>query len=78
MREYNVEPRHAYNIDEKGFLIGLLTRSKRAFSRQIWESKQVTGALQDSSREFVTLLACICADSTALEPSIIFKGTGPL
>jgi hypothetical protein len=78
MREYNVEPRHTYNMDEKGFLIGLLTRSKRAFSRQLWESKQVTDALQDGSREFVTLLACICADGTALEPSIIFEGMGPL
>jgi hypothetical protein len=35
MREYNVEPRHTYNMDEKGFLIGILSHSKRAFSRQL-------------------------------------------
>jgi hypothetical protein len=39
--EYNVEARHTYNMDEKGFLIGILSCSKRVFSRLLWESKQV-------------------------------------
>jgi hypothetical protein len=78
IREYNIEARHTYNMDEKGFLIGILSRSKRVFSRLLWESKQVKETLQDGSREFVTLLACICADGTAIEPSIIFEGMGPL
>jgi hypothetical protein len=76
MREYNVEPHHTYNMDEKGFFIGLLTRSKCAFSWQVWESKQVRDALQDGSGDFVALLMCICANGTALEPSIIFEEKG--
>jgi hypothetical protein len=55
MTEYNVEPRHTYNMDEKGFLIGITSRSKRVFSRQLWEKKEVTEALQDGSREWITL-----------------------
>jgi hypothetical protein len=37
IRQYNVEPRHIYNMDEKGFLIGITSRQKRVFSRQLWE-----------------------------------------
>jgi hypothetical protein len=33
MVQYNVEPRYTYNIDEKGFLMGVTTRTKRVFSR---------------------------------------------
>ncbi|KAF2843861.1 hypothetical protein T440DRAFT_369106, partial [Plenodomus tracheiphilus IPT5] len=33
IKQYGVEPRHTYNMDEKGFLLGVLTRSKRVFSR---------------------------------------------
>ena len=37
------------------------------------KSKQVTKACQDGSREFISLLACICGDSTALPPALIYK-----
>ena len=33
MKEYDIEPRHTYNMDEKGCLIGIIGRSKRVFSR---------------------------------------------
>jgi hypothetical protein len=33
--QYDVEPRHTYNMDEKGFLIGIIGRSKRVFSRRM-------------------------------------------
>jgi AraC-like DNA-binding protein len=33
MLEYEVEPENVYNIDEKGFLIGITGRSKRVFSK---------------------------------------------
>ncbi|KAF1839325.1 hypothetical protein BDW02DRAFT_575424 [Decorospora gaudefroyi] len=47
IQEYNVDARHIYNMDEKGFLIGITSRSKRVFSKQLWEQKKVTEALQD-------------------------------
>jgi hypothetical protein len=60
-------------MDEKGFMIGITTRSKRVFSQRQWERKEVTAALQDGSREWVTLLATVCADGTALPPGIIYQ-----
>ena len=34
MREYKIEEENVYNMDEKGFLMGITGRSKRVFSRQ--------------------------------------------
>ncbi|KAF7568069.1 hypothetical protein PtrM4_126820 [Pyrenophora tritici-repentis] len=70
--EYHLEARDIYNIDEKGFLISLIGRSKRIFSRRQWEKKEVRASLQDRSREFLTLLACCCADRSSLPPSLIY------
>ena len=39
--EYGVEPRHIYNMDEKGFLLGITGRSKRIFDRALYESHRV-------------------------------------
>jgi hypothetical protein len=50
--EYQLEARDIYNMDEKGFLVGILGRSKRIFSRRMWEKKDVMASLQDVSREF--------------------------
>ena len=33
--QYQIEARHTYNMDEKGFLIGILSRSKRIFDRPL-------------------------------------------
>jgi hypothetical protein len=70
--EYHLEARDIYNIDEKGFLIGLIGRSKRIFSRRQWEKKEVRASLQDGSRKFLTVLACCCADGSSLPPSLIY------
>ena len=77
-REYNVDARHIYNMDEKGFLIGITSRSKRVFSKQLWLQKKITAGLQDGNREWITILACICADGTEIDPAIIYEGKGPL
>ena len=73
INQYRVDPRHTYNIDEKGFLIGVINRSKRVFSRRMWERKEVKAALQDGSRSWITLLACVCADGSALPPGLIYE-----
>jgi len=72
MREYNILPQNCYNIDEKGFATGILRNSKRVFSRQQWEAKEVRAARQDGSREWITVLASVCADGTALPPGLIY------
>jgi hypothetical protein len=73
MKQYEVQPQHTYNMDEKGFLISIIGRSKRIFSRQMWERKEVRALLQDGSREWITVLACIRVDGEALPPSLIYQ-----
>ena len=38
------------------------------------KSGRIQYASKDGSREFISLLACISADGTALPPSLIYKG----
>jgi hypothetical protein len=79
MKEYDIEPGNTYNMDEKGFMIGATGRSKRVFSREMWEREDFQESLQHSPSEWVTLLACICADGSALPPSLIYQAvTGAL
>jgi hypothetical protein len=46
MREYDVEPRNTYNMDEKGFFVGITTRSKRVFYKAIWVAELHTAAIR--------------------------------
>jgi len=74
--EYDVDTEHTYNMDEKGFMIGVVGRSKRIFSKRKWEKKEVRASLQDGNREWITLLACICADGSTLPPGLIYQAAG--
>tara|TARA_R110002003_G_scaffold848_1_gene21686 strand:+ start:790 stop:1551 length:762 start_codon:yes stop_codon:yes gene_type:complete len=60
-------------MDEKGFMLGVLTRSKRVFSRRLYEKGKIKAHIQDGSREWITLLAAICADGSHISPGIIFE-----
>ena len=73
MEEYQLEPGNIYNMDEKGLMLGVTGRSKRVFSRDMWEQGELRSNLQDGSREWITILATICADGTALPPSLVFQ-----
>jgi hypothetical protein len=73
IEQYHIEPRYIYNMDEKGFLLGVLGRSKRIFDRPSYEKEKRRSTIQDGSREWITLLACICADGSYLEPALIYK-----
>jgi hypothetical protein len=72
MSEYHVLPHNTYNMDEKGFMIGVVGRTKQVFSKQLWEPKRMMSALQDGSRDWVMVVATICADGTTLPPGIIY------
>jgi hypothetical protein len=65
-------------MDGKGFLLGRTLRSKRIFSKQLWEQKKVTQALQDGNREWITTMATICADGSWIDPAIVFEAKGGL
>ena len=66
-------------MDEKGFMIGKLQKTKRIFNLEHWASGKLRGAGEDGNREWITLIACICADGQYLPPCIIYSAkTGNL
>ncbi|CEL11935.1 hypothetical protein ASPCAL15029 [Aspergillus calidoustus] len=62
-----------YNMDEKGFLIGVLSKAKRIFSRRDNETDGSQQRVQDGNREWITTIGCICADGTSLSPGLIYQ-----
>jgi hypothetical protein len=74
IEEYNVQPIHIFNMDEKGFQLGRVGRTKRIFDKRLYEQKGVRQALDDGSSEWITVMACICSDGKALSPTLIFQG----
>lgn len=49
VEQYCVETRHIYNMNEKGFLLGVVGRSKSIFSRTLYEEGKKKSAIQDGS-----------------------------
>jgi hypothetical protein len=47
---------------------------KRIVPTQQLQRKKILGSSQDGCREFISLLAAICADGTALPPALIYQG----
>ena len=72
-QEYDVLPCNTYNMDEKGFLIGFSTKTRRIFDKSALEKDKAYAAIRDGNREWITCLATICANSTWLSPALIFK-----
>src|SRR6266480_3769735 len=73
-KKYDIQSHNTYNMDEKGFLIGLINKILRIFTREQWEEGKLRGAGQDGNRSWITLLACICQDLQALPPMLIYQG----
>jgi hypothetical protein len=73
MREHEVEQRFTYNMDGKGFMIGVEGRSKRVFSKTVWVKGGCRVAVQDGNRRWITVLPTVCADGTALPTAIIYQ-----
>lgn len=73
VEEYKISADNIYNMDEKGFLIGKLQKTRRVFARELYEQGSLAGAGQDGSREWITVVATICADGTRLSPALIYK-----
>jgi len=74
MDDYDITAENMYNWDEKGFLLGLAQKLKRIMTKKMYDSGKIKGAAQDGSREFISLLASICADGTKIPPALIYKG----
>jgi hypothetical protein len=73
--EYSIAACHTYNMDEKGFMIGVTGRAKHVFSKRMWTKGEVKASIQDGNRDWQTLIACVCADGSALPPGLIYKSS---
>ncbi|KAF2842630.1 hypothetical protein M501DRAFT_1021170 [Patellaria atrata CBS 101060] len=73
IKQYSIQKHNFYNMDEKGFMIGVLGKQWRYFSKASWESGRLKHVIQDGSREWITLVATICADGTALPLALIYE-----
>ena len=60
-------------MDEKGFLLGMLTKAKQVFTKAAFESGKIKNTIQNGNREWITILAIICTDGTALSPGLIYQ-----
>jgi hypothetical protein len=69
---YRILPSNTYNMDEKGFMIGVINKGKRVFEKSVFERGGMKQFTQDGNREWTTILATICADGTWVAPSAIF------
>jgi hypothetical protein len=74
IEHYNITMENIYNWDEKGFLIGLAHALKRIMTQEAYDQFRIRAAKQDGSREFISLLATICADGTKVPPALIYQG----
>lgn len=75
MDEYDIQPEDTYNMDEKGFLIGIISKAKRIFSKESFINGGIKQHLQDGNREWITTIACICADGSSLSPGLIYQSS---
>ena len=87
MVEHEVKPQNTYDVDETGFVMAN-TQSRRVLEI-IRHPRSADGRLfpadmkdlqlppgtrvQDGSREFATVICCICADGSYLDSTIIMK-----
>lgn len=75
IEDYGILPQNTYNMDEKGFLIGIIQKRKRVWAKRA----DIKGAGQDGNREWITIVGTICMDGSYLPPTIIYQSeTGNL
>jgi hypothetical protein len=72
IKQYDVQEHNMYNMDEKGFSIGVMNKSRRIFTKAQFNSGSFIGHQQDGNREWITLAATVCADGTSLPPGLIY------
>ncbi len=68
-KEHGIEIEDIYNMDEKGFMQGVVAKLRVMISK--YEKAHMT---QCGNREWVSLIECISMDGKVLKPWIIFKG----
>lgn len=69
--EFEVDERDIYNMDEKGFMQGVIAKLRVMIPKYEKKKAYMT---QCGNREWVSLIECVSLDGRLLPPWIIFKG----
>ena len=72
IEQYSVLLENTYNMDEKGFLLGCLTKLYQIFSKKAWGNGYLNSAGQDKNKNQITILATIYANGTYIPLAIIY------
>ena len=67
--EFNIKPKNMYNMDESGFAIGEKEAGRCIINAEVRQQFQAKPGRQ----EWVTVVECICADTSVVPPLVIFK-----
>ncbi|KAF8824188.1 hypothetical protein HHX47_DHR8000488 [Lentinula edodes] len=67
--EHHIPPENIYNMDEKGIQLGIGARTAVLVDR----SQKSVASIEPGNRDLVTIIETVCADGTALHPSVIFE-----
>ena len=73
MEKYNITAENLYNWDKKDFLISYASATQQIIFLEIFKSERIQYISEDSNKEFISLLAYISANSTALPLILIYK-----
>ncbi|KAJ7483650.1 DDE superfamily endonuclease-domain-containing protein [Mycena latifolia] len=75
--EYIITPERLFNVDEKGFMLGITNRHNVVIFRRGWDDDAHASRAtvpQDGNRELITVVDCISAGGDDLPPLISYKG----
>ena len=60
-------------MDEKGFLLGVLQKTRRIYKLSELRKGRLKGVGQDGSRSWITLMASCCMDGTSLPRAVVYQ-----
>ena len=70
MAEYKIHLDDVYNMDKKGYMMGVI----RKFRAIVARSQKDAFMAQPGTREWVSLIECVCSTGRVLSGWVIFKG----
>ena len=70
IKEYCILPQNIYNMDEKGIQLGIGAQVAALVDHE----QKLVYSIEDGNRELITVIKAVCADGSALHPSVIFQG----
>jgi hypothetical protein len=75
IEQHSIEPENTYNMDEKGFMIGVILKGVRIFDKKLFGRRKYKLASHDGNRKWVTVVGAVGADGFALPPTVIYPSS---